>query len=148
MNQVILAQVGVVTDDPVMPRRRENVEVHRVFESFRGMGNVAGNDQDFALPNYLFDCLSFVADQEAKCTLSDVRNLLVRMLMAGNNAAFLQFDAREHGLRASNKLAGEQRIELCGSDVGPAGVKQFFSHPKRVPQPWTGAPPTRGDVIK
>ena len=54
------------------------------------------------------------------------------MLMTGDEAAFLERDACEHGLIARDELTGEEGVELLGGDVGPAGVEGFSGHLERV----------------
>jgi hypothetical protein len=62
----------------------------------------------------------------------DVGDLLVGVLMARDDAAFLEVDASEHGLGAGDELAGKQGVELLGGNVGPTGVNSFRGHHKRV----------------
>jgi len=101
------------------------------------MRNVARNHQDFAFTDDVFDYSSVLAKQEAKGSLRDVGDLFVGMLVAWDDAAFLKFNARKHGLRPGHKLTGQQGIELRGGNVGPAGMKQFFGHLQRVPHRWS-----------
>jgi hypothetical protein len=125
---VRLAEVGVVAGDPVLAGRGEEIEVDGVFESFGGVGEIAGDDEEFASAHDFVDGRSFFAKREAESADGDVGDLLVRVLVAGNDAAFLELDAREHRLFAVDELAREERVELLGGDVGPAGVEGFNGH--------------------
>ena len=98
------------------------------------MGKIGGDDEDLTGTDDLVDGGTFFAKGEEERALGDVGDLLVGVLVAGNEAAFLEHDASEHGLCAGDKLAGERGVELLGGDVGPTGVKSFSGHHKRVPR--------------
>ena len=128
----MLAEVGVVAGDPVLAWWGEDVEVDGVFEGFGGVGKIGGDHEDLTGTDDLVDGGTFFAKGEEEGALGDVGDLLVGVLVAGNEAAFLEHDASEHGLCAGDKLAGERGVELLGGDVGPTGVKSFSGHHKRV----------------
>jgi hypothetical protein len=132
VQDTLLAEVGVVAGDPILAGWGEDVEVDGVFEGLGGVGKVGGDDEDFAGADDFFYGRGFVAEEEAEGAFGDVGDLLVGVLMAGNEAAFLEDDAGEHGLLARDELAGEERVELFGRDVGPAGVERFNGHRKRI----------------
>ena len=129
-----LAQVRVVVGKPVLTWWGKDVEVDGVFEGFGGVRHVAGDDQNLALADDLFDGRTLFTQHEEQRSLRDVGYLFIRVLMAGHNATLLEFDTRKHGLRSGDVLPGEQGIELCGWYVGPSGVKQFVGHHQRVSQ--------------
>jgi len=130
-----LAEVGVVFVDPVLARRGEDVEVDGVFESFGGVREIAGDDEDFARVDDVGDA---VAQDEAKGTLEDEGELLVGVGVGGDDAAFGEDDAGEHGLCSGDELAREQGIKLLvfyfapsvkggGHGMGLSVWMRFFS---------------------
>lgn len=130
-----LAEVGVVAGDPVLAGWGEDVEVDGVFEGFGGVGKMGGDDEDFAGTDDLVDGGTFLfAQLEEEGSFGDVDDLLVGVLVAGDDAAFFEHDASDHGLGAGDELAGERGVELLGGDVGPTGVDGFSGHRKRVPR--------------
>ena len=129
-----LAEVGVRACDPVLTWWGEDVEVGGVFEGFGGVGKVGGDDEDLAHADNPLDGRTFFAKQEEQGSLRDVGDLLVGVLMARDDAAFLEFNASKHGLGAGDELAGKQGVELLGGNVGPTGVNSFSGHHKRVPR--------------
>jgi hypothetical protein len=66
--------------------------------------------------------------------VSDIRDLLVGVLVARNDAALFELEASEHGLGAGNELAGQHGIELFYGNVRPTGMEGFSGHHKRVPR--------------
>jgi hypothetical protein len=127
-----LAEIAIVAGDPVLAWRGEDVEVDGVFEGLGGVGKVGGDDEDFAGADDLVDGRAFFSEGEAESALGDVGNLLVGVVVAGDDAAFFEFEASEHGLGAGNKLAGEQRVELLDGKIRPRGVEGFRGHSRRV----------------
>ena len=118
--------------DPVLAGRGEDVEVDAVFEGLGGVREITGDDEDLAGEDDLVDGGAFFTEREEERALGDVRDLLVGMVVARDDASLFELKASEHGLRAGDKLAGEQGIELLGGDIGPAGVDSFSRHRKRV----------------
>jgi hypothetical protein len=127
-----LAEVGVVAGDPVVAGWGEDIEVDGVFESFGGMGEMGGDDEDFAGANDGFLLVAFFAEEEAHGAGFDEGDLLVVVGMAGDEAAFFELDAGEHGGGAGDELAIEERVHGLGRDVGPSGVGEGFGHEMRV----------------
>lgn len=118
--------------DPVLARRSEDVEVDAILESFSGVREIAGDDEEFTGADNLFGGGTFFAESEEKSALGDVGDLLIGMVVAGDDAALFELKAGEHRLRTVDELTGDEGIELFGGEVGPAGVKRFSSHRKRV----------------
>ena len=116
------AEVGVVFVDPVLAGRGEDVEVDAVFFGGGGVGQVAGDDEDFAGVDSVRGA---VVEVEAEGAFGDEGDLLVVVRMAGDDAAFGQDDAGEHGLVAGDELAREKRIELLVFDVVPTVESGF-----------------------
>ena len=107
-----LTEVGVVTCDPVLPGRGEDVEVNRVFEGFCRVGDIRGDDEN--LPGV--HGVGLASKVETEDSLKDEGDLFVRVGVLGHDAAFFQDDAGEHALPAGDELAGEERVELLGRD--------------------------------
>ena len=115
--RALSAEVAVVFVDPVLAGRGEDIEVDGVFERGGGVGEVAGDDEDLAC----FDGVrGAVVVVEAECAFGDEGDLLVRVRVTGNDAAFGEHDAGKHGEAAGDELAGEEWIELFGFDFAPA----------------------------
>ena len=99
------------------------------------MGEVAGDDEDLTC----FDGVrGAVVVVEAECALGDEGDLFVRMRVTGNDAAFGQHDAREHGEAAGDELTGEEWIELLGFYFAPA-VEGCGRHGECLSKEVTGA---------
>ena len=88
------------------------------------MGQIAGNDEDFAGVDGVRGA---VVEVEAESAFGDEGDLLVGVGVAGDDAAFGEDDAGEHGLIAGDKLAREKWIELLVFDVVPT-VESGFGH--------------------
>ncbi len=129
-----LAEVGVGAGDPVLAGWGEDVVIDGVFEGFGGVGKVAGDDEELAGADGLFDGGTFFSEDEEEGSLFDVGDLFIGVLVAGDEGSLLEDDAGEHGLGAVDELAGEEGVELLGGDVGPTGVEGLSGHPKRVPR--------------
>jgi hypothetical protein len=120
----LFAEVGVVFVDPVLAGWGEDVEVDGVGEGGGGVGKVAGDDEDLAGMNGVRGA---VVEVEAEGAFGDEGDLLVGVGVAGDDAAFGEYDASEHRLLAGDELAGEKRIELLVFDVVPV-VESGFGH--------------------
>ena len=88
------------------------------------MGQVAGYDEDLACVDGMGGA---VVEVEAECALGDEGDLLVVVGVAGDDAAFGEDDAGEHGFFAGNEFAGEKGIELLVFDGVPV-VESGFGH--------------------
>ncbi len=114
---ISLAEIAVVSVDPVLARWGEDVKVDGVFECGRGVVKVAGDDEYLAC----FDGVrGAVVVVEAECALGDEGDLLVWMRVARDDAAFFENDAGEHGEAAGDELAGEEWVKLFGLYFAPA----------------------------
>jgi hypothetical protein len=122
--QRLFAEVAVVFVDPVLAGWSEDVEVDAIFLGGCGVGEIAGDDEDFASVDGVRGA---VVEVEAESAFGDEGDLLVGMGVAGNDAAFGENDAGKHRLRAGDELAGEERVELLIFDVVPA-IKSGFGH--------------------
>ena len=112
----LFAEVTVVFIDPILARRSEDVEVDAVGEGGCGVWEVAGDDEDLT---FVDGKGSAVVEVEAESALGDEGNLLVVVGVAGDDAAFGEDDAGEHGFFAGDELTGEERVELLVFDVVP-----------------------------
>jgi hypothetical protein len=121
---LLFAEVGVVFVDPVLAGWGEDVEVDAVFFGGGGVGKVAGDDEDLAGVDGVRGA---VVEVEAEGAFGDEGDLLVRVGVAGDDAAFGEYDASEHRLLAGDELAGEKRIELLVFDRVPT-VESGFGH--------------------
>ena len=117
-------EVAVVSVDPVLAGWSEDIEVDGVFECGGGVGEISGDDEYFACTDGVRGAVVVV---EAECAFGDEGDLLVRMRVTGNDAAFGEHDASEHGEAAGDELAGEEGVELLGFDFAPA-VKSRGRH--------------------
>jgi hypothetical protein len=115
--QTGLAEVGVVFVDPVLAGWGEDVEVDAVDQGGGGVGKVAWDDEDFASVDGVGGA---IVEVEAEGAFDDEGDLLVGVGVAGDDAAFFEKDAGEHGLIAGDELALEEGIELLDFDIGPA----------------------------
>jgi hypothetical protein len=120
----LFAEVGVVFVDPVLAGWGEDVEVDAVFLGGCGVGEVAGDDEDFA---GVYGVRGAVVEVEAEGAFGDEGDLLVGVGVAGDDAAFGECDAGEHGFFAGDEFAGEERIELLVFDVVPV-VESGLGH--------------------
>ena len=118
------AEVAVVFVDPVLAGRGEDVEVDGVDLGRGGVGEVAGDDENFAGVNGVRGA---VVEVEAEGAFGDEGDLLVVVRVAGDDAAFGEDDAGEHGLVAGDEFAGEEWIELLVFDFVPT-VEGGFGH--------------------
>lgn len=118
------AEVAVVFVDPILAGRGEDVEVDAVFFSGGGVREVAGDDEDLAGVDGVGGA---VVEVEAESAFGDEGNLLVVVGVAGNDAAFGEDNAGEHGLFTGDEFAGEERVELLVFDVVPT-VESGFGH--------------------
>ena len=80
------------------------------------MGKVAGDDEDFAGVDGVRGA---VVEVEAESAFGDEGDLLVGVGVAGDNAAFCEDDAGEHGFFAGDEFAGEEWVELLVFYVVP-----------------------------
>jgi hypothetical protein len=119
-----LTEVTVVFVDPILARWGEDVEVDAVGERGGGVRKVARNDEDFAGVD---DVRRAVVEVEAELALGDEGDLLVVVGVAGDDAAFGEDDAGEHGFFAGDEFAGEKRIELLVFDTVPV-IESGFGH--------------------
>jgi hypothetical protein len=111
------AEVGVGFVDPVFARGAEDVEGQGVFEGDGGVGGVAGDYEDLV---GFDDADVAVAEVEAEGAGDDVADLLVGVGVAGDDAAFGEEEAGEHGLGSVDELALQEGVELLEWNVGPA----------------------------
>ena len=118
------AEVGVVFVDPVLAWWGEDVEVDAVFFGGGGVGQVAWDDEDFAGVDGVRGA---VVEVEAERAFGDEGDLFVGVGVAGDDAAFGEDDAGEHGLIAGDELAREEGIELLVFDAVPT-VEGGFGH--------------------
>ena len=122
-----LAEVGVGFVDPVFARGGEDVEGEGVFEGDGGVGGVAGDDEDLV---GFDDADVAFAEVEAEGAGDDVADLLVGVGVAGDDAAFGEEEAGEHGLGSVDELALQERVELLDWNFGPA-VESGCCHGER-----------------
>ena len=118
---MLAAQIGVVAVDPVLPRRIEDVERHRVFERDDRMRNVWRDGENFAGAN----CDFLAVDEKIQSAFNHVADLLVKVLMDGYARALFEDDAGQHSVDADNILPRDQRIQWLRLNVGPAIVFGF-----------------------
>ena len=93
----VLAEVGVVFVDPVLAGWGEDVEVYAIDDGGGGVGDAAGDDEDFAGVDGVGGA---IVEVEAEGAFDDEGDLLVGVGVTRNDAALLEHDASEHGLRA------------------------------------------------
>ena len=120
------AEVAVVFVDPVLAGWGEEVKVDGVFLCGGGVGQVAGDDEDFAGVDSVGGA---VVEVEAECAFGDEGDLFIGVRVAGDDAAFGEGDAGEHGFLAGDELAREERIELFVFDGVPT-VESGIGHGK------------------
>jgi hypothetical protein len=120
----LFAEVGVVFVDPVLAGWGEDVEVDAVFDGGGGVGKVAGDDEDLAGVDRVGGA---VVEVEAEGAFGDKSDLLVGVGVAGDDAAFGEHDAGEHGFFAGDEFAGKEWVELLVFDVVPT-VESGFGH--------------------
>jgi hypothetical protein len=120
----LFAEVAVVFVDPVLAGWGEDVEVDGVDEGGGGVGKVAGDDEDLAGVDGVGGA---VVEVEAEGAFGDEGDLLVGVGVAGDDAAFGEDDAGEHGFFAGDEFAGEERVELLVFDVVPT-VESSLGH--------------------
>ena len=113
----VSAEIGVLVVDPVLAGWGEDVEGVGVFEGDGGVGDAAGDDEDFAGAD---DAGVAVAEVEFEGAGDDVGDLLVGVGVAGDDATLGEEELGEHGLSAVDELALEERVELLNFDLGPA----------------------------
>ena len=118
------AEVGVVFVDPVLAGWGEDVEVDAVFFCGGGVGEVAGDNEDFAGVDGVRGA---VVEVEAESALGDEGDLLVGVGVARDDAAFGEDYAGEHRLFAGDEFAREEWVELLALDVVPI-VESGFGH--------------------
>lgn len=83
--------------DPVLAWGSEDVEGDGVLEGFDGVGDIGGDDEDFAGVDEANVVVGF-AEDEAEGALNDEGDLLVMVGVGGDDAAQLEVEAAEHGL--------------------------------------------------
>src|SRR5213594_4216302 len=116
MRMLLLApQIIVGSFEPVLPRRRKDIEIERVFQGRRGMHDIGRNVKDVAGVKNDFHSV-YVKFQPAA---DDVTHLFVLMVMSRNDASFLQYEFGEHHPFARDEFSSQQRIKLFLGDVGP-----------------------------
>jgi hypothetical protein len=120
----LLSEVAVVLVDPVLAWRGEEIEVDGVDFCGGGVRKAAGDDEDLAGVNGVRGA---VVEVEAERAFGDEGDLLVGVGVAGDNAAFCEDDAGEHGFFAGDELAGQERVELFVFDLVPT-VESGFGH--------------------
>ena len=123
---------------PVIQSWRGGAKMSRLSVSSRAsadVGDVAGNDEGFAAVDVVDVLLgAFFTDGEAEVSGEDEDDLLVGVGVPGDDAAFGELNAREHGLGAVDELAGEKRVELLGRDRGPGEMLEAVGHRGSVRQ--------------
>ena len=122
--RILFAEIGVVFVDPVLAGWGEDVEVDAVGERGGGVREVAGDDEDFA---GVHGVRGAVVEVEAEGAFGDEGDLLIVVGVAGDDAAFGEDDAGEHGFFAGDEFAGEKGIELFVFDGVPV-VESGFGH--------------------
>lgn len=113
----VLAEVGVVFVYPVLAGWGEDVEVYTIDDGGGGVGDIAGDDEDFAGVDGVGGA---IVEVETEGAFDDEGDLLIGVGVAGDDAALFEEDAGEHGLIAGDELALKEGVELFGFDVGPA----------------------------
>src|SRR2546427_359621 len=117
MRMLLLApQIIVGPIEPVLPRRRKDVEIKRIFQGRRGMHDIGGNMKDVAGVKNDFLSVYF----KFQLAADDVTHLFVLMVVSGNDASFLQYEFREHHPFARDEFSSQQRIKFFLGDVRPA----------------------------
>ena len=101
------AEVGVGFVDPVFAGWGEDVEGQGVFEGDGGVGDASGDDEDLA---GFDDADVAFSEVEAEGAGDDVADLLVGVGVAGDDAAFGEVEAGEHGLLSVDELALEEGV--------------------------------------
>jgi hypothetical protein len=110
------AEVGVVFVDPVLAGWGEDVEVNAVFFGGGGVGEVAGDDEDFAGVDGVRGA---VVEVEAESAFGDEGDLFVGVGVTGYDAALGEDYSGEHRLLAGDEFAREEWVELLVFDVVP-----------------------------
>lgn len=105
---VLFAEIGVGFGDPVGARGAENIEVDGIFDGFCLVRDAGGDDEGFAGADG--EDLA-VVEGEAESALEDVGDLFIGMAVAGDDGAFAEDDARQHGLLAVHHLAIHEGVE-------------------------------------
>src|SRR5438270_9970032 len=88
-------EIGVLPLDPILTRRAEDVEIVRVLERGRLVGDIGRDDEDLARP-HVVHLVALVAELQAKPALDDERDLLRHVGVAGDCYSFLYVDLCDH----------------------------------------------------
>src|ERR1035437_843313 len=132
-------QVRVAAVEPVLARRREDVDVERVLERHRGVRQIRGYVQHLAGGDV--DLLRLVvAEAEAQHAFEDVGDLLVVVRVLRDDRALCEIHVRDHHRVAGDEPAPDFRAQLLARHVFPAVVRRI-GHDRTI---WSAIPPRAG----
>lgn len=122
-SEPLFSQVGIRAGKPVRARRAEHVHVEGVFQGFGAMGNIWRDHQHLASPHR-----NFLAGQnKLQRAFQNVRNLLIFMVMHGNQTAFSQEQPGQHTFFRGDVLPLEQWIEMFDGHCVKAEMLYLWS---------------------
>jgi hypothetical protein len=102
-----LAEIGVVSLDPILARRVENVEIDGVFEGVGLVGDVGRDAEDLAGADDEVFAPLVGFEEELERTLEDVADLLVMVMVHGDDGPLLEEDTGKHGSGSDHELASD-----------------------------------------
>jgi hypothetical protein len=114
--------VGVI--QPVLPDRREEIELEGVVERFRLVLDPRRNVQHLAFADG--DLLP--GDQELQRPLQDVGDLLALVVVHGHHGPLFQVDLREHLALAGDDLARDHFGDFFQRELVPAVERDGLGH--------------------
>ena len=112
---LFLAKVGVVAANPIFANRSEEVIDDAVFEEFDAVGDM-GRDLDHVAGSG-FDGL--VGKDELHAAGDDQRELLVEVVMFGDDGALLDLEAGDGHVGGMDMLTHHLGVHLFAGNSGP-----------------------------
>jgi hypothetical protein len=118
------AQILVGLFNPVRAWWIEDVEINRVFESFRLVRHIAWDGEDFPSANDNF----LAIDPKLQSAFENVRDLLVVVTVQGNDAALFHEHAGDHDVSTHHKVPLQKWIQVFNRNCVPRNVLKLRLH--------------------
>lgn len=83
------------------------------------MGEIGGDEEDFAGADGEDTA---IAEGKAQRAFHDISDLLVLVAVHGDDSAFAEHEAGEHGAFSIDQLAIDERVEVIDGDLPEGGV--------------------------
>src|SRR6185295_15171125 len=117
-NKSFGAQISVVTVDPILSWRSEDVVGHQRFDCFGGMRHIGGDEDHFIWSDFYGPVFQLESPDPA----GDERHLLIVVGMQGHDISFFDQGLSNHDLAVPSQLAHKLVIQSFRGNLVPVDV--------------------------